>query len=75
LHQSFANVFPEFPQEYGFQVVYEQCLQLSNYLSNSYSRDTFASFMDNCYKPLSQILVRINNVYTVKANAVARPKS
>ncbi len=73
LHQNFVNIFPKFPQDYSFQVVYQQCLQLSNNLSNTYNPNTFASFVDNCYKPLSQILTRINTNFTIRANAVARP--
>jgi len=73
LHQNFVNVFPKFPQDYSFQVVYQQCLQLSNTLSNTYNNNIFASFMDNCYKPLSQILTKINTSFTIRANAVARP--
>ena len=75
LHQSFVNIFPKFPQDYNFQVVYQQCIQLSNTLSKVYNTNTFASFMDNCYKPLSQILTNINTNFTVKANAIARPTS
>ncbi len=73
LNQSFSNIFPKFPQDYSFQVVYQQCIQLTNSLSNLYNYNVFASFMDNCYKPLSQILTRINTTFTVKANATAKP--
>jgi PKD repeat protein len=31
--------------------------------------------MDNCYKPLSQILTRINTHFTVKANSSTNPKN
>lgn len=75
LHQSFSNIFPQFPQDYDFKVVYEQCLQLSNSLSNINSYNTFASFMDNCYKPFSQILTKINTTFTTQANATANPSS
>jgi hypothetical protein len=32
LHQNFTNIFPKFPQDYDFKVVYQQCLQLTNTL-------------------------------------------
>jgi hypothetical protein len=31
--------------------------------------------MDNCYKPLSQILTRINTHFTVKASSSTNPKN
>jgi hypothetical protein len=31
--------------------------------------------MDNCYKPFSQILTRINTNFTIKASATARPSN
>ena len=73
LNQSFSNIFPKFPQDYSFKVVYQQCLQLSNSLWNVYNYNVFSSFMDNCYKPLTQILTRINTTFTVKASATAKP--
>lgn len=75
LYQSFSNIFPKFPQDYSFQVVYQQCLQLTNSLWNIYNYNTFSSFMDNCYKPFSQILTRINTNFTIKASATARPSN
>ncbi len=73
LYHSFNNVFPKFPQEYNFQIVYEKCKALSQTLWNWYNYNTFASFMNNCFKPLSQILTTIDNSYTVKANIKANP--
>ena len=32
LYNHFSNVFPKFPQEYSFQVVYERCLHLTRSL-------------------------------------------
>ncbi len=75
LNQSFTNMFPKFPQDYDFQVVYQQCLQLTNSLGNVYSYNTFVSFMDNCYKPFAQILNQINSEFTTKVSAVSKPKS
>jgi len=75
LYKSFSNIFPKFPQDYSFQVVYQQCLQLTNSLWSTYNYNTFSSFMDNCYKPFSQILTRINTNFTTKASATARPNN
>lgn len=75
LHTSFQNVLNKFPQEYTFQITYEKCRTLSQNLANAYSQSTFASFMNNCFKPLSQILNTIDASYTVKAWAKASPTS
>ncbi|HKL44223.1 MAG TPA: PKD domain-containing protein [Candidatus Absconditabacterales bacterium] len=74
LNQSFSNIFNRFPQDYDFQVIYQQCLSLTNSLGNVYNYNTFASFMDNCYKPFTQILNKINSDFTVKAKATSNPK-
>ncbi len=73
LNQNFTNIFPKFPQDYDFQVVYQQCLQLTNSLWNVYNYNTFMSFMDNCSKPFSQILSKINSDFTTKASAAVNP--
>lgn len=75
LNQSFVNLFPKFPQDYDFQVIYQQCLQLSQSLSSIYNYNTFSSFMNNCYKPLSQIMSKINANFTIKANATTKPNN
>lgn len=75
LNQSFGNIFPRFPQDYDFQVVYQQCLNLTDSLSNVYNYNTFVSFIDNCYKPFAQILNKINADFTVKASATSKPTS
>ena len=73
LNQNFTNIFPKFPQDYDFQVVYQQCLQLTQSLWSVYNYNTFMSFMDNCSKPFSQILSKINTEFTTKANASVNP--
>ena len=75
LANSFDNVFPRFPQEYNFQIVYQKCKTLSQNLWIWYNQNTFASFMDNCFKPLSSILNTIDSSYTVKPSASANPIS
>ena len=75
LNQSFNNVFPKFPQEYNFQIVYQKCKTLSQNLWNWYNYNTFVSFMDNCFNPLSSILNTIDSTYTVKPNIVVNPSS
>ena len=73
LYSSFNSVFPKFPQEYNFQIVYEKCKTLTQNLWNWYNYNTFASFMDNCFKPLSNILNIIDSKYTIKADIKANP--
>ncbi len=78
MYASFQNILPKFPQEYAFQVVYQQCLTLSNALT-TYTTSTYqnqlSSFMTNCYKPFSDIITKINSKYTVIANATISPAS
>jgi len=75
LNSSFSNVFKYFPQDYNFKVTYQDCLSLSKDLSLGYSYNKLTAFMDTCYKPLKQILDKINTKYTVKAEANINPKS
>ena len=70
---SFRKVFPNFPQEYTFKVVYEQCIQISSTLAQNYSETLFQGFMNNCYKPLNQTISRIQSRYTVVASATRNP--
>jgi len=78
LNASFQTVFPKFPQEYTFKVVYQQCLSLSQgmttYTTTNY-QDQLGTFLTSCYKPLSDILKQITSKYTVIAAAKASPQS
>ena len=75
LNKSFVNLFNYFPQDYNFKVTYQDCLSLSKDLSFGYTYNKLTAFMDTCYKPLKQILDKINTKYTVKAEASINPKS
>jgi len=75
LYHSFINVFPKFPQEYNFQIVYQKCKTLSQNLSTIYDHNTFSSFMDNCFRPLSTILNTIDSSYTVKPSITVNPST
>ena len=75
LNTSFNIIFKYFPQDYNFKVTYQDCLSLSKDLSLWYTYNKLTSFMDTCYKPLKQILDKINTKYTVKAEANINPKS
>jgi len=78
LNTSFQSVFPKFPQEYAFKVVYQQCLDISQWLVSYTSADyqsRLASFLSNCYKPFGDIIKKINTQYTVVANIKATPQS
>jgi len=78
LSTSFQTVFPKFPQDYAFQVVYQQCLTLSQGMTTYTSLDyqnKLGTFMSNCYKPFNDILKTINSKYTVVAQAKATPQS
>lgn len=75
LNNNFNKIFPSFPQEYSFQVVYEQCIKLSDSLWNVFNYNVFWSFMENCYKPLTKILEQINSDYIIETSISANPKS
>lgn len=42
-------------------------------LGNKYSETVFYSFMNDCYKPLNQIISKLNSQYTVKPSAIRNP--
>lgn len=75
LYTYFSNVFPKFPQDYTFQITYQRCLQLTNWLSSNYNADTFSSFMSLCFNPLSSILQQIDSSYSIRASTTANPTS
>ncbi len=78
LNTSFQVVFPKFPQDYAFKVTYQQCLDLSKWLSTYTSIDyqtKLSSFMTNCYKPFGDIVKKVNTKYTVIAAAKVSPQS
>ena len=77
LNESFQTVFPKFPQDYAFKVVYQQCLSLSQGLSTYTSLDyqtKLSSFMTNCYKPFGDIVKKVNAKYTIIAEAKVSPQ-
>ena len=73
LYQHFSNIFPKFPQEYSFQITYQRCLQLTQSLSNAFDFNTYSSFKDLCYSPLSSILNQIDSNYSIKASVSVNP--
>jgi len=66
LRQLFWDIIPHLPNKYSFNIVYQQCLTLSQTLSNGYNLNTLASFMDNCFKPFVKTVDEINKDYTIK---------
>lgn len=48
LASNFAIVFPKLPQKTNYKITFEQCLLLSQRLTNSYTALTFDSFIDQC---------------------------
>ncbi len=77
LSTNFQKVFPKYPQDYTFKVIYEQCIQLSNDLANYSSwgyLNSVTSFVNNCQKKLTEIIKRFNVEYTVSAKIKASPQ-
>ena len=66
LYQLFGDIIPHLPNKYSFNIIYQQCLTLSQTLSNGYNLNTLASFMDNCFKPFVKTVDEINKDYTIK---------
>jgi len=75
LNSNFAQVFPHFPNDYSFKVIYEQCNLTTNNLAAGYSYAKLNAFMENCYKPFQDIIRQINSEYTVIASARVNPKN
>ena len=75
LNSLFEKVFPYFPEDYEFNVVFEQCLLITEELASSYNYMKFTSFMDNCYKPFQNVIKTVNNDYTVIASSNVNPQS
>lgn len=75
LNASFKKVFPAFPQDYNFKVTYQQCLNLSSDLAVDKTAQKFQTFINNCYKPLNQMIGQLNSKYTVQAKATRSPDS
>jgi len=75
LNNLFESVFPHFPKDYSFQVVYEQCLLTTEGLGQDFTYSKFSMFMDNCYNPFKSIINKIDSNYTIIAKWGLNPKS
>lgn len=73
LYQLFWDIIPHLPNKYSFNIIYQQCLTLSQTLSNGYNLNTLASFMDNCFKPFVKTVEEINKDYTIKPTGSINP--
>ena len=73
LNTLFDQIIPNLPNTYSFNIIYQQCLSLSQTLSTNYNLNNLASFMDNCYKPFIRTVDEINKDYTIKANGSIWP--
>jgi len=73
LQQLFSDIIPHLPNKYSFNIIYQQCLTLSQTLSNRYNLNTLASFMDNCFKPFIKTVDEINKDYTIKPSGTISP--
>lgn len=75
LHKKFLQVFPHLPSQYSYNVIYQQCTDLSFQLSLVYNYNTLVSFMENCFKPLNETIQNINRNYSIKAEGIIAPVS
>lgn len=74
LNTNFQRIFPSFPKDNSYLVVYQQCQLLSQSLSAWFSRSTFDTFIGNCFEPLDRIMSEIGSKFTIQASIAANPK-
>ncbi|MDO4713341.1 MAG: PKD domain-containing protein [bacterium] len=70
-----TRIFPHFPQDYNFQVVYKQCQATTKDMQHNPNRDNFNSFFENCKNPLASLVSTIQGKYTIRASASLNPSS
>lgn len=75
LNTLFSDIIPFLPNKYSFNIIYQQCLTLSQTLAGWYNFNTLASFMDNCFKPFVKTVEEINKSYTIKPSWSITPIS
>jgi hypothetical protein len=75
LNTNFSQIFPFFPPENTFKIVYQQCLDTSLNLASSYDYNRFTVFVDRCFDPLNDILQKIESNFSVNATITATPKA
>ena len=75
LYDLFDDIIPHLPNTYSFNIIYQQCLSLSQTLAGWYNLNTLGSFMDNCFKPFIQTVEEINRNHTIKASATVSPST
>ena len=75
LYSIMNRIFPYFPQDYNFQVVYKQCIKTTRDMQGNVTRENYSSFLENCKNPLNNINATIQSRYTVKATATSNPQS
>ena len=75
LNTNLRSVFPAFPQNSDYKVIYQQCLNTTQKLSTNYTYADFTDFLNFCYEKLAIIQSEIQSSYTVNAQVVANPKS
>ena len=66
LNQSFNNVFPKFPQDYNFQIVYQKCKTLSQNLWGGYNYNTFVWRMSSDNRHIAGKSASIGNAHGVR---------
>ncbi|MEF2176130.1 MAG: PKD domain-containing protein [Candidatus Absconditabacteria bacterium] len=70
----FKTLFPNFPTDSEYKIIYKQCEITSAKLSKAYSYDDFASFSDQCIDGLDKIIKEVNDKHSVKASIAVKSK-
>lgn len=74
LNSNFKTLFPNFPTDSEYKIIYKQCEITSAKLAKSYSYDDFASFSDQCIDWLDKIIKEVNDKHSVKASIAVKSK-
>jgi hypothetical protein len=75
LNEDFKKLFPKFPQNPNYKIIYETCLLQTEKLAKSFDAGLYLDFKAQCFFPLQQTVNEIKSKYMVNAVIKAVPKS
>ncbi len=74
INNIFRQVFTYFPRSSSNEIVYRQCILISDDLANWFTRAKYNTFRNRCFESLGTIIRDINTRYTVNAKITANPR-
>ena len=75
LNAVFDDLFDFFPATPSNNVIYKQCLLITEDLGQNFVQNDYLIFKDRCFDPIGQIIRDIQTKFTVKAAIQANPKN